>query len=153
MSQVLIPLSYWLHSLATVVFVGHYLLLALIYLPAMSNGGGAFLSQISNRSRGWMYLSLLVFIATGTYLMIANPNYMGVGNFGNFWSVMMLVKHVLILGMIALGFRFNAILRVGPQLDSNSAGDQAMLHLNRHVSVMSTLGVLVLLLTALSQAQ
>ncbi len=33
MSQILIALSVWLHALATVVFIGHYVLLAAIYLP------------------------------------------------------------------------------------------------------------------------
>ena len=153
MSQILIPLFYWLHSLATVVFIGHYVLLVLIYLPVLNAGGGTFLSQISNRSRGWLYLSLLIFMVTGIYLMIADPNYMGVGDFTNFWSVMMLVKHILILGMIAWGFYFNAILRGGPQLGVSDVGEQAMLHFRRYVNVMSILGVLVLLLTALSQAQ
>jgi len=55
MSQILIALSYWLHSLATVIFIGHYLLLAIIYLPAIKNGSldvtGPILSQISKQSR------------------------------------------------------------------------------------------------------
>ncbi|MDQ2692712.1 MAG: hypothetical protein M3Y68_11805, partial [Chloroflexota bacterium] len=113
MSQILIALSIWLHALATVVFIGHYLLLSVIYLPALQQNGATFLSAISERSRLWMYASLVIFMVTGIYLMFADPNYLGVGDFGNFWSAMMLVKHLLIVAMIGLGFWYNALLRVG----------------------------------------
>ncbi len=79
MSQMLFSLSSWLHALATVVMIGHYLLLALIYLPVLAkeNSGGMILSAISKRSRVWMYLSLIVFAVTGTYMTIVDPNYLG----------------------------------------------------------------------------
>ena len=104
----------------TVLLIGHYFLLSVIYLPVLEKGGGTFLSQISKRSRPWMYISLVIFMVTGIYLMFADPNYRGVGDFGNFWSVMMLVKHLLIVGMIGLGFWNNAFLRVGPMMASNN---------------------------------
>lgn len=149
MSQILISLSVWLHALATVVFVGHYLLLAVIYLPALSKNGPA-LSEISRRSRYWMYASLIVFMVTGIYLTLVDPNYLGIGNFGNFWAVMMLVKHILIVAMIAMGFWFNAILRVGPMMRSNNS-EQAILRFRQYVYWMTICGMLVLLLTALAQ--
>jgi uncharacterized membrane protein len=157
MTQTLIALSYWLHSLATVVFIGHYLLLALIHLPAMNNTSldvtGPILSEISKRSRRWMYASLLIFMVTGIYLMFADPNYRGVGDFNNFWSVMMLVKHILIVGMIGAGFWFNAFLRVGPMLSSRNSAEQAFARFKLFVNIMAVSGVLVLLLTALAQIQ
>lgn len=151
MAQLLISLSYWLHALATIVFVGHYLLLAVICLPALSKNGPA-LSEISKRSRYWMYASLVIFIVTGIYLTFVDPNYQGIGNFGNFWAVMMLVKHILIVAMIALGFWYNAILRVGPMMSSNNP-EQAIARFRNYVNVMAVCGVLVLLLTALAQVE
>jgi uncharacterized membrane protein len=149
MSQILISLSTWLHALATVVFVGHYLLLAGIYLPALSKNGPA-LSEISKRSRYWMYASLVIFMVTGMYLTFVDPNYQGIGNFGNFWAVMMLVKHILIVAMIALGFWCNAILRIGPMMSSNNP-EQAIIRFGKYVNWMAICGVLVLLLTAIAQ--
>lgn len=151
MSQILISLSYWLHALATVIFIGHYLLLAIIYLPALSKNGPA-LSEISKRSRYWLYASLIVFMVTGIYLTFVDPNYQGIGNFNNFWAVMMLVKHILIVGMIGLGFWYNAILRVGPLMSSNNP-EQAIVRFRKYVNVMAVCGVLVLLLTALAQVE
>jgi uncharacterized membrane protein len=157
MAQALFSLSLWLHALATVIFIGHYLLLAVIYLPVMSKSPlevtGPILSAISKQSRRWMYTALAVFFITGIYLMFADPNYLGVGDFGNFWSVMMLVKHILVLLMIGAGFWFNAIQRVGPMLSSRNNGEQAYGRFKRYVNIMAICGVLVLLLTAFAQIQ
>ena len=158
MSNVLISLSYWLHSLATVIFIGHPLLLSFIYLPVFVKNqenpdNGTILSNISKRSRVWMYASLLVFLITGIYLMLADPNYLGIGNFGNPWAILMLVKHILILGMIGMGFWYNGLMRVGPLMSSNTGAKQALSRFRQFSNLMVISGLLVLLLTAISQTQ
>ena len=152
MTPILISLSYWLHALATVVFIGHFVLLAAIYLPALGDNPPA-LSAISKRSRWWLYASMLVFTITGVYLTFVDSNYLGIGNFSNFWSVMMLVKHLLILVMIGMGFWFNAILRVGPLMNSNTGAEMALARFRWYSNVMVISSVLVLLLTALAQVE
>ena len=153
MSQILIALSVWLHAMGTVILIGHYLLLSVIYLPVLEKGGRMFLSQISKRSRLWMYASLATFMVTGIYLMFADPNYLGLGDFGNFWSMMMLVKHLLIVGMIGLGFWNNAFLRVGPMMVSNNNAELGIRRFRLYSNLMAISGVLVLLLTALAQVE
>jgi len=150
MTPILIALSYWLHALATVIFIGHFVLLAVMYLPALADTPAA-LSAISKRSRIWMYASLLVFTITGVYLMFVDPNYLGIGKFDNFWSVMMLIKHLLIVGMVGMGFWFNTSMRVGPLMSSNMGEVQAVARFRWYVNAMAICGVLVLLLTALAQ--
>jgi len=155
MSQFLLSLSTWLHALATVIMIGHYLLLSLVYLPVLAKekGGGQILSAISKRSRVWMYASLAVFAVTGTHLTFVDSFYLGVGDFGNLWSILMLVKHLLIMAMIALGFWYNAILRVGPMMSSNNGVEQAIARFGLYSKLMAGCGVLVLLLTALAQVR
>jgi uncharacterized membrane protein len=153
MSQILIAISVWLHALATVVFVGHYLLLSGIYLPILEKNGGTILSEISKRSRSWLYASLGIFIITGTYLMLIDPGYLGFMNFGNFWGIMMVIKHILVLGMVALGFWFNAMLRVGPMMSSNNSAELGVRRFRQYSNLMAISGVLVLLLTALAQVK
>jgi uncharacterized membrane protein len=153
MTQILIALSVWLHALGTVVLIGHYLLLSVIYLPVLEKNGGTILSEISKRSRSWMYISLVIFAITGVYLMFADPNYLGVGDFGNLWSIMMLLKHVLILGMIVMGFWFNAMLRVGPMMSSNTRVELATRRFRLYANLMAIAGVWVLLFTALAQME
>ena len=153
MSQVLIALSMWLHTLGTIILIGHYLLLSLIYLPALASNHKTILSQISKRSRPWMYISLLIFLFTGSYLTLADPNYLGFADFGNVWGILMLVKHLLILGMIGMGFWFNAILRVGPLMSSTSGAEQATRRFRLYANLMAISGMLVLLLTAIAQVE
>jgi len=153
MSSILIAISIWLHNIGTIVLIGHYLLLSLLYIPILKNEKTTILSEISKRSRLWMYVSLLIFAVTGTYLTFADPNYLGFANFGNVWGILMLIKHLLILGMIVMGFWFNAILRVGPMMRSNNGAEQAMLRFRLYANSMAISGVLVLLLTALAQVE
>lgn len=153
MSAILVALSVWLHAVATVILIGHYLLVSVIYLPVLAKNGGDFLSQISKRSRSWMYASLLVFAVTGVYLTFIDSNYLGIGNFGNPWAILMLIKHVLILGMIVLGFWYNAFLRVGPMMASGNNADLGIRRFRLYSNLMAISGVLVLLLTALSQVE
>ena len=153
MSQILIALSVWLHALGTVVLIGHYLLLSIIYVPALAKKDGTVLSEISKRSRPWLYTSLLIFVVTGIYLTLTDPNYLGIGNFGNVWGIVMLVKHILILGMLGLGFWFNGILRVGSMMSSNNSAELATRRFRLYSNLMAISGILVLLLTALAQVQ
>jgi uncharacterized membrane protein len=158
MSQFLIPLSYWLHSLATAILIGYFLILSLVCVPVFKNNqanplSGTILSEISKHSRGWLYASLLIFIFTGIYLMLSDPNYLGLGNFGNPWSIIMLVKHILIVGMLGIGFWFNGIKRVGADLRINPDPGQALSSFSLYSKLMAVVGVLVLLLTAVSQGQ
>jgi len=156
MPQFLIASSVWMHELSTVIFVGYYALLALIYLPALDDGPenarGPIITAISKRSRTWLYASLLAFAVTGTHLILVDANYLGLGSFfGNGWSIFMSIKHLLIVSMVGMGFWFNAILRVGPMASSNAQVTQAAMRFRRHARAMAVCGVLVLLLTAMAQ--
>ena len=151
MTQLLVSISVWLHATATVVFIGHFVLLAGLYLPVLSKNGAA-LSEISKRSRPWMYASLIVFMVTGTHLMLIDSGYLGFMDFGNFWGIVMLIKHILVIAMIAMGFWFNAIMRVGPMMSSNHP-EQAIVRFRKSINAMAVCGVLVLLLTALAQVE
>ena len=152
-----ISLSIWLHAIATVVFIGHFVLLAVVYIPAFQgqkdNASFEILSRISKLSRTWLYAALAVFIITGTHLMLIDQNYLGLMNFGNLWGVVMLLKHGVILAMLAIGFWYNAIQRVGPTLVSSNRAGQAFDQFRRYTNWMAVLGILGLLLTAISQGQ
>lgn len=158
MNQILVTLSITMHALATVVFIGHPVLLALVYLPALEKtvlapAVGPLLREISRRSRNWSYGALLVFMVTGAHLMFDDPAYLGIGNFKNAWSVLMLLKHAVILGMIGIGWWYNASWRVHPSLDSASDAAQALARLRLYSICMAVAGMVVLILTAAAQAQ
>jgi uncharacterized membrane protein len=154
MTSLLIATATALHALATVVFIGYYLLLSLFFLPVLAKpetGGSAALGEVSRRSRWWQYASLLVFIITGFYLMLVDTSYLGIGNFGNPWAILMLLKHFVVLLMIGLGFWFNAAKRVGHDLRSYPNDAARIARYRRFVTIMTICGVLVLVLTAFAQ--
>lgn len=155
MADTLTALSYTLHTLATAIFIGYFLLTSLVTIPALRQieQGGRALGEISRRSRYWMYAALAVFLLTGLYLMLVDPNYRGVGQFNNAWSVLMLVKHIAILGMLVLGFVYNAILRVGHLVRSKPDDPAALARFAQYHNLMTVLGVLVVVLTAISQIE
>ena len=156
MTSFLIATADGLHALATIVFVGYYLLLSLLYLPVLAKpeiGGGAALGEVSKRSRPWLYTALVIFAITGIYLTVVDANYAGIGHFSNPWAILMLVKHILILAMIAIGFWFNFIRRVGPALRSYPGDASRMARFRRYCNAMTMCSVLVLLLTAFAQIE
>jgi uncharacterized membrane protein len=153
MDTILIALSTWLHALATVVMVGHYLFLSLAYLPVLEKQvqGAALrslLESVSNRLRPLFGGSLLAFIVTGTYLMLVNDNYLGLGNFfGNAWSIWIIAKHVVVLAFIILAVAAERILlgQIG------GANPGALAQFRRAMGINLLLGMLILLMTTIAQ--
>jgi uncharacterized membrane protein len=154
MSTILVALSTWLHALATVVFIGYYLFAGLIYMPVLQrrmqvNALRDLLEQVSARLRPLFGGSLLIFLITGTYLMLINKSYLGLGDFvANPWSILMVSKHVLVLA-------FLAIAAISERAFLGKISDERPEALKRFRWALNTnlvLGVIILLLTAVAQA-
>jgi uncharacterized membrane protein len=154
MSTFLVALSTWFHVLATIVFIGYYLLTGLIYLPVLerqmqANALRDLLEQVSARLRPFFGGSLLIFLVTGTHLMLINKNYLGFGNiFGNPWSVLIVIKHVLVLAFLALAI-FSERAFLGQISDQKP---EALKQFRRALNINTVLGVVILLLTSIAQA-
>jgi uncharacterized membrane protein len=149
MSDIFLVISLWLHSLSTAILIGNFFLLSLIYVPALSSGGGAFLAEASKRSRPWLYAALILFAISGAYLTFTDSNYLGLANFGNPWGIVMLIKHTVVFVMLVIGFYFNAMLRVGP--NSAAGKPENIARMRQYANLMSLCGAVVLLLTAVGQ--
>jgi uncharacterized membrane protein len=154
MSTSLIAFSTWLHTLATVVFIGYYFFTDLIYLPTLeasmpAKGLRDLLEQVSIRLRPYFGGSLLVFLITGTYLMVMNQNYLGLGNFfGNPWSVLIVIKHVLVLAFLVVAV-FSERAFLGQISDEKR---QALKQFRWALHANLILGVVIVLLTSIAQA-
>jgi uncharacterized membrane protein len=156
MAQFLIPLSNLLHTLATILFVGYYALMVTLVIPILSAKGPTgmqALSELSKCSRWWLYGALAIFAVTGVYLTISDANYSGIGKFDSTWSILMLMKHIIILVILAIGFWFNAIKRVGPAMLSTSNSAAGLTRFTRYCTLMTICGFLVLVITAIGQMQ
>jgi uncharacterized membrane protein len=150
----LAAISTWLHVLATIVMVGYFLFASLIYLPVLERQMSAealrsLLEQVSARLRPYFGGSLLVFLVTGTYLMVINKSYLGLGQFfSNPWSILIVVKHVLVLAFLALAvYSERAFL---PQVSDQKP--QALKNFRWALNINMFLGALIILLTSIAQA-
>ena len=154
MSTILIALSNWVHVLATIVMIGYYLFTGLIYLPIFErqlqpNALRDLLERASARLRPYFGGSLLVFLVTGTYLTLINEDYNGLGHFfANPWSILIVVKHVLVLAFLALAM-------VSERAFLGKINDQrpmALVQFLWALNINTILGVVILLLTSIAQA-
>ncbi len=166
-SPYLLAVVYWLHMLATVVWLGGLLSQTLLALPAarkvLPEGDRLpYMLEYSRRlqSLGWFCLALLAL--TGLFQMSAHPQYQGFLAVTSLWAWALLVKHGLILLMILV----NAWLSWGllPEIRRLTGGRQnrredtaeRLQRLNtleaRLLAANLGLSVLVLAFTALARA-
>ena len=111
----ILAISLFFHLLATVVWVGGLIITTLLVWPevrrtlAHNDALYTFLTRLRARFTPLGNLSLAVLIVTGLFQMSLDENYGGFMDFSNQWSVVILLKHIAIVGMIAAG----ALLQYG----------------------------------------
>lgn len=109
MNAWILALSYWLHMVATIVWVGGLALMALVVWPGARAvlGPGPqladLLTRLQRRFTPWAWGSLAVLTATGLTQMAANENYDGALRITNTWAVAILLKHIAVGGMVLIG--------------------------------------------------
>jgi uncharacterized membrane protein len=160
-----LTIAFWLHMLATVVWIGGLAALSILVLPAARKtlDASAYATLIESIQRrldplGW--LCLLVLVATGLVQMSANPHYQGFLAITNQWAVAILIKHIVFAGMTAVSayltwgllpaLRRNALLEARGQtaIGAERMRRQEILLLRLNL----ILGFLVLALTALARS-
>jgi uncharacterized membrane protein len=114
-----LTIAYWLHMLATVVWVGGLAAMAVLVLPTARKSltpeaYSAFLGPLQKRLQWLGWMSLAVLTATGMFQMSASPNYEGVLAITNTWAVAILLKHIAIGAMVLISAYLTWIL--GPEL-------------------------------------
>lgn len=102
---VVLAIMYWLHMLATVVWIGGLTTMAIMVLPAAHRFLDptkylSFLSLAQSRLQWLGWFSLFVLTVTGMFQMSSNPSYEGFLAIHNPWSVAILAKHLVIGLMI-----------------------------------------------------
>jgi uncharacterized membrane protein len=151
-------LAVWLHTLSFVIAWGYYGILGRVVLPALAASlpgpaRGMTLMAIERRALPLVAVSLVLFTATGTYLLVVDPDYAGPGNvFASTWTTLMLVKHVLVVGLVALGVATHRLVRRVGEAASESARDGALRQVRLSAEAATGIGALIALLTAAAQA-
>ena len=158
--------AYWLHMLATVTWIGGLVTLAWLVVPAArrsleSSSYNSLLERLQNRlqSVGWFCMVLLV--GTGMFQLSANPNYSGFLAINNRWALAILVKHLMIVAMVAISAYLTwfllpslrrAAMRQAQGLITADAGEKLRQREQSLLRLNLTLALVVLALTALARA-
>lgn len=100
-----LALSYWVHLLATVVWLGGLALMSLVALPALRSKSLERNQwfELQKRFTPWVNISLVLLLITGFVQMTNDVNYEGFLTVNTLWSQAILVKHIAVLGMILIG--------------------------------------------------
>ena len=160
-----LSIAYWLHMLATVLWIGGLAALSLLVLPAARKAldpkaYADLLAALGKRLDPLGWFSMIVLLGSGMLQMSANPNYQGFLSIQGLWAGSILIKHilfglmVLVSGYITWGLlpalRRTALL----QAHGKAVSDAETLQ-NREIFLLRLnliLGILVLLLTAVARS-
>jgi uncharacterized membrane protein len=95
--------SYWIHLLATVIWFGSLIVMALAALPALRKGVLAANSwlMLQKQLTPWANISLVLLLITGFVQMTNDANYSGFLTIDSTWAWAMLVKHIA-FGLLAI---------------------------------------------------
>ena len=114
MREIILAVSYWLHSIATVIWIGGIFFILFIALPsakqALGAEAGKLMGEISKRFAPIANYSIIVLIVTGIALTATNKQFSGFGNFGNNWTLVLIIKHLLVVLMVAVHFYRGLVL-------------------------------------------
>lgn len=98
----ILPLSYFVHLIATVIWLGGLVISAVIALPAYKQNN---LSEnqwtiLQAKLIPWINGSLIVLLISGFYQMTVDSNYTGFLSIDSTWAWALLLKHVAFIGMV-----------------------------------------------------
>lgn len=160
----LLAASYLVHIIATVVWIGGIVFMALVVMPVVEGEPGCsrFLSAIQKRFAPIANICLVVLIVTGMVQLTANSSYTGFLNFSSIWAKAILLKHVAVGGMILTALYMSLVhqpdmARTAMLLASGKARPEETAALTRRQSQLAqiniVLSIVVLLFTAVARVQ
>ncbi len=100
----ILVLSYWVHLLATIVWLGGIALMVLVALPALKRGqleSNQWL-QLQQRFSMWANGSFLLLLISGFVQMTTDANYSGFLALDSRWAWGMLAKHIAFVFMVLI---------------------------------------------------
>jgi uncharacterized membrane protein len=102
-----LALTYWLHLLATVTWVGSLAGVSFLVLPAMKRSLNpdvqlVFIEAMQKRLEPIAWFSMSLLVITGLFQMSVNPHYDGFVSISSQWSLAILTKHLLGIGMVVV---------------------------------------------------
>jgi uncharacterized membrane protein len=155
MKDLILIACYWLHLIATVVWIGGITFILFIAIPSVKHvlGGeaGKLMGEISKRFTPLANYSILFLVITGITLTGLNKQFLGIGVFENKWTLILAIKHIIVLSMVVIHFYRG--LALNPKIARTESAIEKTnlqkLSLNL-VKVNFCLGIMVLLLSGIT---
>ncbi|MEA3335906.1 MAG: hypothetical protein U9R25_08330 [Chloroflexota bacterium] len=152
--QTVFAIVTFLHDLFTAVWIGGLITLGIAVLPSVKKVLGMgpqtkeLMDAIQKRLSVLVYVSIVGLILTGLLLSNRSPAFQGLFSFGNTFSTVLSLKHILVLVMVAVTLIRSLVLghRSGPQSPAQEKLKIGLLFLN------IALGIGVLLLSGFGAA-
>ncbi len=159
-----IALTFWLHLLATVTWVGSIIATSVLFLPAADRALKpvdhlALIDAMQKRLEpiAWFCMSLL--LLTGLFQMSVNPHYDGFISTSTQWSSAILIKHILgIFMVVASAIQTWEVIPAIRRLLMNkkNADEEQVIRLQKRETLLLRinfgLSILILLATAFARA-
>lgn len=100
-----LAISYWLHLLTTVIWLGGLVVMALIAFPAWFQATLDDNQWLNLQSRLLPYVnaSMVILWLTGFYQMTVDAQYSGFLAIDSSWAIAILLKHVAVVAMTGIG--------------------------------------------------
>ncbi|MBN1303022.1 MAG: CopD family protein [Anaerolineales bacterium] len=161
-----LSLIFWLHMLATVTWIGSLAATSFLILPAAKKtlkpaDQLAFLSALQRRLEPIAWFCLALLLVTGMFQLSVNPHYDGFLSTSSQWSLAILGKHLLVMGMVIVSAVqtweiLPAIRQTLLRLEKGQGDEEGFESLRkketRLLRLNFILGVLILAATALARA-
>lgn len=159
---VVLSIVNWLHMLATVLWIGGMTTNLLVLLPSARRTlepsvMGALMGAVMGRFRIITYVSIAVLAVTGALMTQVNSQYLGgVFQFGNLWSILTLLKHIVVAMLVILAiYAYEGLARKVRRLAASGPSPQLANLQKKQMGLAVTgfaLGIIILLLTAIMTA-
>ena len=100
-----LAVTFWLHLLATVAWIGSIIATSILFLPAASKtlkpiDHLALIDAMQKRLEPIAWFCMTLLLLTGMFQMSVNPNYDGFVSVSTQWSIAILIKHILGIFMV-----------------------------------------------------
>ena len=102
-----LALTFWLHLLAVVTWIGSLAGISFLVLPAMNRALDPdtqliFIEAMQKRLEPIAWFSMSLLLVTGLFQMSVNPHYDGFLSISTQWSLAILIKHILGIVMVVV---------------------------------------------------
>ena len=150
--QAVFAMVKFFHDLFTAVWIGGLVTLSITVLPAVKQVLGTgpqtkkLVDTIQKRLSVLVYVSIGGLVLTGMLQARRSPAFMGLFSFGNAYSIILALKHILVVVMVGVALYRSLVLgrQGGPSTATQEKLSAGLLFLN------VLLGIAVLLLSGFS---